>query len=133
VLDGVSADLAEAAGFAELLELLLSFPRVRTLLTAVDPVNRPLQGGAEKVLEMKPLSKHNTARLICRLSPRPLQLDEIKGAANAQDFVQRLASHDLVGALAGNPGRVKATVPQLSQRRLHEVVPCELPEQHWSA
>jgi hypothetical protein len=80
VLDGVSADLAEAAGFAELLELLLSFPRVRTLLTAVDPVNRPLQGGAEKVLEMKPLSKHNTVRLICRLSPRPLQLDEITRA-----------------------------------------------------
>jgi hypothetical protein len=50
VLDGVSADLAEAAGFAELLELLLSFPRVRTLLTAGAAVNKAAEDGGTPFL-----------------------------------------------------------------------------------
>ena len=50
------------AGFADGLSLLLSFARVRTLLTSVSPVGRPLQGGAEKIVDISPLSRLNTAR-----------------------------------------------------------------------
>ena len=61
------------------------------------------------------------ARLLCRLSPRPLRLSEIEGAGNAADFVQRLARHDLIAAFGGNPGLVKALAPRLQNLQLHEV------------
>ena len=105
----------------EFLSLLLSFARVRTLLTAVSPVAQPLQGGAEKVVDIRPLSKINTARLLCRLSPRPLLLSEIEGAGSAADFVQRLSQHELIEGFAGNPGLVKAAAPRLSHLKLPEL------------
>ena len=121
VLDGVRADLTEEPLFTEFLSLLLSFGRVRTLLTAVSPVAQPLQGGAEKVVDIQPLSRLNTARLLCRLSPRPLLLKEIEGAGSAADFVQRLAQHEFIINFNGNPGFVKATAPRLSVLSLPEL------------
>ena len=131
---------------------------MRTCLTAAEPVASPLPGGAEKVcsprlptppsptqpphspspldvppqvIELSPLSDLNTARLLCRLSPRTLRLHELPGAANASDFVQLLARHPLVARLGGNPGRVKATVPRLQTlsqaegNRLQELSSCD--------
>ena len=121
VLDGVRSELTRSEVFPEFLSLLLSFARVRTLLTAVSAVGQPLQGGAEKVVDIQPLSKLNTARLLCRLSPRPLLLSEIQGAGSAADFVQRLAQHDLIETFNGNPGLVKATAPRLSKLKLAEL------------
>ena len=62
-------------------------------------------------------SAHNTARLLCRLSPRTLLLSEIAGATSASNFVQKLSLHRLVEKMHGNPGVVKATAPRL-QRKL---------------
>ena len=137
--------------FVQLLVRLLACPRLRTLLTAVSPVSQPLEGGAEKarrdqsrvqphrapaapvppwptpvlpplqVVEVKPLSRMNTARLLCRLSPRPLLLSELPGAASAADFLNRLAQHALVEALHGNAGLVKETAPKLQTARIDEV------------
>jgi hypothetical protein len=73
------------------------------------------------VVEVKPLSRMNTARLLCRLSPRPLLLSELPGAASAADFVNRLAQHALVEALHGNAGLVKETAPKLQTARIDEV------------
>ena len=119
--DGVRGDLTDEPLFTEFLELLLTFARIRTLITAVSPVAQPLQGGAEKVVDIQPLSRLNTARLLCRLSPRPLLLNEVEGAGSAAAFVQRLAQHELIVAFNGNPGFVKATAPRLSQMKLPEL------------
>ena len=121
VLDGVATELLHQPAFLWLLGALLSFARVRTLLTARQPVASPLQGGAEKVIELAPLSSLNTARLLCRLSPRTLRLHELPGASNAADFVQLLARTPLVRMLSGNPGRVKATAPRLQTLSLDEL------------
>lgn len=121
VLDALRPSLVSSQPFADLLVVLLGFPRVRTLLTAVVPVGRPLQGGAEKVIELQPLSRVNSARLLCKLSPRPLLLSELPGAGSAKDFVQRLAELDVIGGLRGNPGLIKEAAPRLSHLRLHEL------------
>ena len=121
VLDGVSTELVRHPAVLGLLAALLAFARVRTLLTARQPVASPLQGGAEKVIELAPLTGLNTARLLCRLSPRTLRLHELPGASNAGDFVQILAKHPLVRLLCGNPGRVKATAPRLQTLSLDEL------------
>ena len=62
---------------------------------------QPLHGAAEKVIELTPLVPLNTARLLCRLSPRALLLNEIPGATNGADFVRKLATHPLIIALKG--------------------------------
>ena len=78
----------------------------------------PLQGGAEKVVGITPLSSLHTAKLLCKLSPRPLLLSEIEGAGSAQEFVQRLAQHrGIMQGFRGNPGLVKAAAPRLSHVR----------------
>ena len=94
---------------------------MRTLLTTVHPVAQSLQGGAEKVIDIQPLSPLNTAKLLCKLSPRPLLLTEIQGAGSAADFVQRLSLHPIMAGFRGNPGLVKAAAPRLSHVRLHEI------------
>ena len=105
VLDGVSRPLLTAEPLKAALEALLNFARVRTLLTAPTPVAQPLQGGSEKVIALEPLSAHNTARLLCRLSPRTLLLSEIAGATSASNFVQKLSLHPLVEKMHGNRRR----------------------------
>ena len=113
---------APSTAVPEFLSLLLSFARVRTLLTTVHPVAQPLQGGAEKVVGIRPLSSLHTAKLLCKLSPRPLLLSEIEGAGSAQEFVQRLAQHQgIMQGFRGNPGLVKAAAPRLSHARLVDI------------
>ena len=142
VLDGVRSELisgeaegeagpADGSAFVDFLSLLLSFARVRTLITTVSPIAQPLQGGAEKVVDIQPLSAMNTARLLCKLSPRPLLLSEIEGAGSAADFVQRLSQHEIMGAFNGNPGLVKEAAPRLSYAKLHEIHEARTP--HTSA
>ena len=121
VLDGVSRPLLTAEPLKAALEALLNFARVRTLLTAPTPVAQPLQGGSEKVIAVEPLSAHNTARLLCRLSPRTLLLSEIAGATSASNFVQKLSLHPLVEKMHGNPGVVKATAPRLQGLKVDEL------------
>ena len=121
VLDGVSRPLLTAEPLKAALEALLNFARVRTLLTAPTPVAQPLQGGSEKVIALEPLSAHNTARLLCRLSPRTLLLSEIAGATSASNFVQKLSLHPLVEKMHGNPGVVKATAPRLQGLKVDEL------------
>ena len=94
---------------------------VRTLLTAPYPVAVPLQGGAEKVVELKPLSEHNSALLLARLSPRPLQLNELRGAATKGDFLRRLALDPLIVQLEGNAGRIKKAALRLQSLRVSEL------------
>ena len=121
---------------------------MRTCLTAAEPVASPLPGGAEKVcsprlptppsptqpphspsrldvppqvIELSPLSDLNTARLLCRLSPRTLLLSEIAGATSASNFVQKLSLHPLVEKMHGNPGVVKATAPRLQGLKVDEL------------
>lgn len=66
VLDGLYKEIATDSEFVELLVTLLKSARVRTLLTMVDPVAKPLQGGSEKVIPILPLPEELTARLFCR-------------------------------------------------------------------
>jgi hypothetical protein len=113
VLDNLSAELTSSAPFIELLELLLSFARVRTLLTTACPIAQPLRGGAEKVVDLQPLSPHSTARLLCRLSPRQLLLRELPGADTTAEFLRMLSRHEITERLGGNPGRVKEEAPRL--------------------
>ena len=121
VLDGVSADLITHGAFLATLAILLRFRRLHTMITSRRPVAQPLQGGAEKVIELAPLSEVNTARLLWRLSPRSLRLHELPGASNASDFVAMLARHPLVTLLGGNPGLIKATAPRLQSLSLDEL------------
>ena len=110
------------AALHDMLSALLSAARVRTLLTATEPVSQPLQGGAEKVVELSPLSAHNAARLLCRLSPRPLRLSEIDGAESGADFVRKLAAHPLICELHGNARRIKAAALHLQHVQLAELL-----------
>jgi len=121
VLDGLQPALASHPTFLELLASLLKWARVRTLLTASEPVAQPLHGGAEKVVQLERLSSELTARLLCRLSPRPLMLSEIAGASGAADFVQKLAAMRVVSLFEGNPGLVKAAAPHLQGHSLEDV------------
>jgi len=121
VLDGVQKELVGADGFLDLLMTLLKSGRVRTLLTMIEPVAQPLQGGAEKVIQISPLSADFAARLLCRLAPRPLRLSEIPGATSTSDFVQRLSAHGIISNLRGNPGLIKAAAPRLQGRSLEDV------------
>lgn len=66
VLDGLHQDVIDDPDFLELLMTLLKSARVRTLLTMVEAVSQPLQGGAEKVIQVLPLTDELTARLLCR-------------------------------------------------------------------
>lgn len=112
-LDNVPTEVRGDASFHALLAALVSAPRVRTLLTAIAPVAQPLHGAAEKVIELTPLVPLNTARLLCRLSPRALLLNEIPGATNGADFVRKLATHPLIIALKGNPKAIKSAALKL--------------------
>ena len=76
---------------------------------------------------MLPLSKANTARLLCKLSPRPLKLDELDGANSAAEFVQRLAQHPLTATFAGNAGLVKAMAPKTVELAGHTAHPVDVP------
>uniref|UniRef100_A0A7S2DM31 AAA+ ATPase domain-containing protein n=1 Tax=Haptolina brevifila TaxID=156173 RepID=A0A7S2DM31_9EUKA len=129
VIDGVPRAVAQSAPFADFLAGLLSFPRVRTLLTAVEHIGHSL---GEKVVNIEALSPPETARLLVKLSPKPLKLGDLNPPArNTGDFLQRLAVHPLVVGFEGNPGRVKATAPQLARVGLDAVriVPPSTPQQ----
>jgi len=113
VLDGVPDDIAQSTTNATTLTGLLNLSRVKTLLTAVHPVGGSL---GEKVVAIEPLSPVETARLLVKLSPRPIRLCDLQPPArNTQEFLRRMANLPLVLSLAGNPGAVKATMPQLSR------------------
>ena len=60
VLDGLHAELLADEAVHELLTTLLSAARVRTLLTAREPVGQLLQGGAEKVITLPAQSAINS-------------------------------------------------------------------------
>jgi hypothetical protein len=121
VLDGLRPEVLGDVALHAMLTMLLGAARVRTLLTAPYPVAVPLQGGAEKVVELKPLSEHNSALLLARLSPRPLQLNELRGAATKGDFLRRLALDPLIVQLEGNAGRIKKAALRLQSLRVSEL------------
>lgn len=75
MLDGLAHEVVSAEPFLRLLVGLLKSARVRTLLTMREPVAQPLQGGAEKVIQLPPLSAETTARLLCR---QPDSLDPLE-------------------------------------------------------
>jgi hypothetical protein len=70
----------------------------------------------DQVVEVKPLSSADAARLLVRRSPRPVEPQEL-GCKSLKELVARLASF---GPLFDNmPGRIVAVAPKLNSLDLH--------------
>jgi len=113
----LKAPLASKPSVEDIVKVLLTQTRgVRLLVTSGDSLSNygiRLEGVAEKVVHLNPLSNEDAARVFFRRAPRRITPVEM-GVSSPMDVIRALARHPLVvDFIQGHPGRIVDAVALL--------------------